>query len=168
MNLALPSSTVGNRLPSPHSPRVTSPYSPRVTKGYESILVWLQSPALQTLTRAFCAMRFPKSSFSRTEVFSPSQVSTAKKLRMHDISFQHHEVLYANVVVSVARHVPSFARKKNKKQHLLTSMSRWVTSCCVQSSKRRCSRVDEVEDYETKPHKHHERAVYAEKFSAVD
>ena len=36
---------------------------------------------------------------------------------------------------------------KNKKEQLLTSMSsgRWVTSCCVQSSKRRCSRVDEVE-----------------------
>ena len=112
MNLALPSYSVGNRLP--------SPCSPMVTKGYESILVWLQSPALQTLTRAFCAMRFPKSSsslstFSRAEVFSPSQVSTAKKQRMHDISFQYHEVLYANVVLSVARHVHGFASKKSKK-----------------------------------------------------
>ena len=36
---------------------------------------------------------------------------------MHDTSFQYHEVLYANVVLSAARHVLGFARNKEQKKN---------------------------------------------------
>ena len=42
--------------------------------------------------------------------FLLSQVSMAVKPRIHDTSFPFLEVLYANVVLSVARHVLQWCR----------------------------------------------------------
>ena len=49
--------------------------------------------------------------FSRAEVFHAGKFQTAKKPRIHDTSVLYHEVFHANVVLSVALHVPMvFAR----------------------------------------------------------